>query len=121
MYIHAIIITNPNKTIKSINRLGTTKSILSLTHFKISTSMRKIFIRNIFTPKPMVFPNNAHFFNGNSLSFREEEVDENRHNEDEKGEEEEESELKMAKHSQEDLSNNKSEEHVYGYVDTLGC
>lgn len=61
----------------------------------------------------------AHFFNWNSLSFRQEEVYEDRHHEHEEAEEDEQAKLQVAKHVQEDLGDKKGEEHVHRYIDTL--
>lgn len=67
----------------------------------------------------MVFPNNGHFFNGDSLGLRKELVDEDAHHHNTTGKEDEEAEFQMAKHGGEGLRYGEGEDHVDGDVDTL--
>lgn len=65
-------------------------------------------------------PNLAHLINWDALSFRQEEVDENCHQEHKEAEEDEHAELQVPKHHQENLRHQESEDHVHRYGDTLG-
>ena len=55
----------------------------------------------------------AHLFNWNALGFRQEIVHENGHHQDEEAKEDEQSKLHVTEHVQEDLRDNKGEEHVH--------
>lgn len=70
-------------------------------------------------PEGVCLPNLPHFFNWNALCFGQEEVDEECHDQHEEGKEEEQAELHVAKHCQEDLCNQESEKHVHRHIDTL--
>lgn len=78
-----------------------------------------MFIGNESLPKPVLSPNLLHLFNGNVLGLRQEEVDEESHDSDKKREEDEQAELHVAKHVEEQLSDQESHQHVYSDDDGL--
>ncbi|KAE8672658.1 hypothetical protein F3Y22_tig00111835pilonHSYRG00055 [Hibiscus syriacus] len=77
------------------------------------------FIGDAFSLESMLLPSLVHLFDGDVLRLRDEEVNEDSHDDDKAGEEEEEIELQVAKHGEEDLSNDEGEDHVDGDVDGL--
>lgn len=74
---------------------------------------RSVFSIHKPRPKPMLFPHYGHLLNWDILSLWQEEKDEYRHNDHEEPEKEEQPELQVTKHCQENLSNYKCEEHVH--------
>ena len=67
----------------------------------------------------MILPHSRHLLNRNSFRLWQQEVNENRHDQDQNGEEVEQTKLHVAKHRHEELSNEESEEHVHGHVQRL--
>lgn len=67
----------------------------------------------------MISPHNSHFFDWDTLSLRQELVNEEAHYQHPTCEEDEQSELQMAQHRREDLCNCIGEYHVDGDIDTL--
>lgn len=67
----------------------------------------------------MLLPYSSHFFNWNPFCLRQQEVDEDGHDCNHSSKEVEETKLHVAKHREEKLSNEESEEHVDRDVDGL--
>lgn len=78
-------------------------------------------IWDILPPEPVRLPNSVNLFNGDVLCLRQEEEHENSHNDYKAGKEKEETELQVAEHGEENLSDEKGEQHVDGDVDGLAC
>lgn len=76
-------------------------------------------IGNILPPEPVGLPNSVNLFNGDVLCLRQEEEDESSHDDNKAGEEKEETELQVAEHGEENLSDDKGEKHVDGDVNGL--
>ena len=67
----------------------------------------------VLTPEPMCFPHPVHFLNGDALCLGQEEGNKDGHDRNKPSKEEEETELHVAEHSKENLSNDEGEEHVH--------
>lgn len=76
-------------------------------------------IGNIFAPKPMCLPHCVHLFNRDVLRLRQKELNEESHDDDKASKEKEKTELHVAKHGKECLSDEEGEQHVNRDVNGL--
>lgn len=92
---------------------------LNLLDIGLSTSSNNSIIWDVTFPERMSLPHPSHLFNRNPSRLRQQEVDEDGHDQNHSSKEVEESKFHVAKHRQEELSNEEREEHVDRNIDGL--